>query len=96
MQFIIIAYDGTDAKAEERRLKVRPLHLERMKELRATGNFVCGGAILDMAGKMSGSMLICEFPDMEDVEEYLKTEPYVAGGVWQDIEVKPFRMATIE
>lgn len=96
MQFIVIAYDGTDAEAEGRRMKVRPLHLERMKELKSSGNFVSGGAILDEKEKMVGSMLVCDFPGWEEMEAWLETEPYFIGGVWQDIEVKRFRMASIE
>lgn len=96
MQFIIIAHDGTDAKAEERRMKARPLHLEKMKEIKKSGNFVCGGAILDENEKMVGSMVVCEFPGWDEMEAWLETDPYVTGGVWQDIEVKVFRMASIE
>jgi len=95
MQFVIMAYDGDDKNAIERRMKVRPSHLEKMGELKAAGHFIFGGAILDDEKTMVGSVLVCEFPGWEDVESYLETEPYVMGAVWQKIEVKPFRVANI-
>jgi uncharacterized protein len=95
MQFVIMAYDGGDKDAPERRMKVRPMHLEKMNELKELGHFVFGGAILDDNETMVGSVLVCEFPSWEEIESYLETEPYVMGGVWQKIEIKPFRMAKI-
>jgi uncharacterized protein len=71
------------------------LHLERMQELKVQGNFIFGGAILDDKETMVGSVLVCEFPSWDDIESYLETEPYVMGGVWKKIEIKPFRMASI-
>ena len=37
MQFLLIAYDGTDTEAPERRLKVREEHLEKIARLEKTG-----------------------------------------------------------
>ncbi|MBM3420661.1 MAG: hypothetical protein FJY11_05950 [Bacteroidetes bacterium] len=95
MQFVLIAYDGTDGKALERRMNARPMHLERVKELKDEGRFVFGGAILDDDEKMVGSVVVYDFPGWQEVEDYLETEPYVAGGVWKKIEIKKFRMASI-
>ena len=52
-----------------------------------------GGAILSDVGDMIGSMLLVEFPDREGVDDWLSGDPYVTDGVWQDIEVHPFRTA---
>lgn len=93
MQFVLTAYDGTDKDALDRRMKVRPMHLEAVEKLRESGNFHFGGAILDDNEKMIGSVVVYEFPGWEEMEAYLETEPYVMGGVWQKIEVKPFRLA---
>jgi hypothetical protein len=93
MQFILIAYDGTDPQALERRLKVREEHLKRIEQLKKAGEFLFGGAILDESGKMAGSTIVYEFPDRLSLDESLKDEPYITGGVWEKIEIKPFRMA---
>jgi uncharacterized protein len=93
MQFLLLAYDGTDKDAPERRLKVRPVHLDRINEMRKKGEFLFGGAILSPEGNMIGSMIIYEFPDRAALDNNLKEEPYVTGDVWRKIEIKPFRLA---
>lgn len=93
MQFLLIAYDGEDAGALERRMKVREDHLQKIDDLKKTGEFLFGGAILDDSGKMIGSMILYEFPDRAALDEKLKDEPYVTEGVWKKIEIKPFRLA---
>jgi uncharacterized protein len=45
---------------------------------------------------MTGSMIVYDFPDRQSLEERLKDEPYIAGGVWKEIKIKPFRIAKIE
>ena len=95
MQFILIGYDGTDEGALERRLKVREEHLEKISVLKKSGRCLFGGAILDDAGKMTGSMIIYDFPDRKALDEKLKEEAYINGGVWKKIEIKPFRLAKI-
>jgi uncharacterized protein YciI len=93
MQFLLTAYDGTDAGAPERRLKVRPTHLEKVEILRKSGEFLFGGAILDDKGQMIGSMIVYEFPDRKALDEWLKEEPYIYGKVWEKINIVPFRLA---
>jgi uncharacterized protein YciI len=95
MQFLLTAYDGTDAEAPQRRLKVRGDHLEKIDNLKKTGEFLFGGAILDEAGNMIGSMIVYEFPDRQSLDKKLKEEPYITGGVWKKIEIHSFRLAKI-
>jgi len=96
MQFLLVAYDGTGPGALERRMKVRPDHLEKVAILKEKGHFLLGGAILDENEKMTGSMIVYEFPNRSALDESLKNEPYITGGVWQKIEIRPFRLANIE
>lgn len=96
MQFILIAYDGTDPGALDRRMKVRQEHLDKIEVLKKTGEFIAGGAILDDTGKMTGSMIVYEFPDRNSLDEALQDEPYFTKGVWQKVEIRPFRMAVIK
>jgi hypothetical protein len=96
MQFLLIAYDGTDPGAPQRRMKVREEHLNKIGQLKKTGEFLFGGAILDETGNMTGSMIVYEFPDRHILDEKLLNEPYITGKVWEKIEIKPFRLAKIE
>jgi uncharacterized protein YciI len=92
MQFLVLAYDGTDQDALDRRLAVRPKHIELGDKMRDAGQSLYGGAILDANDKMIGSVIICQFDSRAQLDEWLKVEPYVTGNVWQKIEVQPFRV----
>lgn len=95
MQYLILAYDGTDPGALNRRLAVRPRHLEVARAMADAGTLREGGALLDEEGRMVGSMAIVEFADRADLDRWLETDPYVTGGVWQDIQVRPYRRAPL-
>ena len=56
-----------------------------------SGQVLLGGAILDEAGDMVGSVVLADFP--AELDEWLAGDPYVTGGVWQEIEVRPYRPA---
>jgi len=96
MQFLIMAFDGKDAEALDRRMAARPGHLEYAKAAKEEGKVIIGGAILDDDGKMIGSMLVVDYPSKEAAEkEYVANDPYFLGKVWQDIEIRPYRVADI-
>jgi uncharacterized protein YciI len=96
MQFLLIAYDGTDTEAVKRRMKSRPEHLEKIAVVKKEGHFICGGAILDDSERMIGSMILYEVPDREALDKLLLEEPYIYNKVWEKIEIKPFRAAKID
>lgn len=95
MEFLVIAYDGTDDGAPARRAAARKAHLENARRLAAAGRLIEGGAILDDSGEMVGSAVIVDLPSREALDDWLNTDPYVIHGVWQTIEVKPFRRAPL-
>ena len=84
MQFLIKAYDGPNML--EKRMEVRPRHLEGMSRLSA--HIICAGGLLDEEGKMKGSALIMDFDSRNDLDAYLAAEPYVLEKVWEKIEVE--------
>ena len=96
MQYMVTAYDGTDSEAPDRRKAVRPAHIDGVRELKAAGNLIAGGAILNEKGEMIGSTLYVEFETREELNEWLNRDPYVSGGVWQDITVTPIRLASLD
>ncbi|TAH21926.1 MAG: hypothetical protein EAZ08_01995 [Cytophagales bacterium] len=93
--FLIHAYDYTDAQALDRRMAARPAHFEGIKKLKETGNFVLGGAILNDEGQMIGSNAVLQFETKEDLQAYLAIEPYIVQKVWEKIDIKMFRVASI-
>lgn len=92
MQFVITAYDGEGMLAK--RMEVRPRHLEGMNKLGE--HIVCAGGLLDEEGKMKGSMLVVEFENREEVDEYLANEPYVLEHVWEKIEVERMNVVILK
>ncbi len=96
MQYMVTAYDGTDSEAPDRRKAVRLAHIDGIRELKAAGNLIAGGAILNEKGEMIGSTLYVEFETREELNEWLNRDPYVSGGVWQDITVTPIRLANLD
>jgi uncharacterized protein YciI len=94
MQFIVTAYDDTDNGALERRIAAREAHLVQARRLYDSGKWLYAAGILDDDGKMIGSMIICDFPSREDLEEeWLKTEPYVTGNVWKTMSIHRAQVA---
>jgi len=93
MQFLIVAHDGKDAAALDRRMAVREAHLANVKPLKAAGNLLLGGAILDDDDRMVGSAVVVDFEDRAALDAWLYNDPYVTGDVWREIEVRPFRTA---
>jgi uncharacterized protein YciI len=91
MEFLVLAYDGTDEGALARRMAAREAHLAGVRPMGEDGRMLIGGAILDDAGRMIGSMTVVNLPDRAAVDAWLADDPYVKGGVWQRIEVVPFR-----
>ena len=83
-QFVVRAYDGEGML--EKRLEVRPRHLESIKRIRE--HVVCAGGLLDDEGKMKGSLLVMEFESRQELDEYLANEPYVQEHVWERVEVE--------
>lgn len=95
MQYIVTAYDGTDEQAMDRRLMARDEHLKSIEKRFKQGYHLYGVAILDDEGKMIGSMMVVDYPSREELDNWLKVEPYVVGKVWQTVDIKPCRVAPI-
>jgi len=93
MQFLVLAYDGTDAEAPARRAEARPAHLERASVSESNGEIIAGGAILNDAGEMIGSTLYMNFESRQDLDDWIAEDPYVLGKVWQEITIQPIRLA---
>ncbi len=92
MQFMITAFDYKDSDAITRRMNAREAHLNRIKPLIAKGNFLSGGAILNEQGKMIGSTLHMDFPSRQNLDDFLKDDPYVKNKVWEQIEINTIKL----
>jgi hypothetical protein len=95
MHYLITAYDAPDEKALGRRLAAREKHLLSIEKLKSEGKALYGAALLNDSGAMIGSILIVNFPSEEDLRQYLASEPYITGHVWEQVDVKPCKVPEI-
>jgi uncharacterized protein YciI len=91
IQYVIKALDGKGMLG--RRMEVRPRHLEGMAELGS--HVVCAGGLLDEEGKMKGSLIVVNFENREELDDYLVREPYVTEHVWEKIEVERMNVVIV-
>jgi uncharacterized protein YciI len=94
-QYLVTGYDYTDEGAPERRMNVRPHHLDGVKELKANGNFIAAAAFLNDEGNMIGSVMMLQFESEEQLDAWKLAEPYVTQNVWESVDVKPIKVAVI-
>ena len=92
MQYLIKAYDGDNA--QEKRMAVRPKHLENIAEMME--HVICAGGLLDEEGSMIGSVLIMKFDDRAQLDNYLHTEPYLTEKVWEKVEIEPMNVVVLD
>ena len=95
MWYAIIGTDIADSLA--RRQSARPAHLERLNRLRNDGRLLLVGPfpVIDaedpgVAG-FSGSLIVAEFDELDAAKAWADADPYVAAGVYAQVDVRPFR-----
>ncbi len=95
MWYVIIGEDRLDSLAE--RLRVRPAHLARLEALRDAGRLLVAGPTpaIDSenpeAAGFTGSVVIAQFPSLEEARSWAAADPYATAGVFTSITVKPFK-----
>ncbi|MGH8338498.1 MAG: YciI family protein [Gammaproteobacteria bacterium] len=85
MLFVIIGHDGP--KGAALRPSVRPAHLENLRPLVERGKVIVGGPFTDG----SGSLIVADFDSEAAAKEFAANDPYTKQGVFERVEVKPFR-----
>jgi uncharacterized protein YciI len=85
MLFVIIGHDGPQGASL--RPSVRPAHLENLRPLVERGKVIIGGPFTDG----SGSLILAEFESEAAAKEFAANDPYTKQGVFERVEVKPFR-----
>lgn len=95
MWYAIEGYDGSDVLP--RRMAARPAHLARLQALRDAGRLLVAGPCPAVDAEdpgpagFSGSLVIAEFASIEEARAWADADPYVDGGVYARVEVRPFR-----
>ncbi len=88
---------GTDFPGSlAKRRATRPAHLERLEDLRNAGRLLLAGPLpaIDSpdpgpAG-FTGSLIVAEFESQEAARSWAEADPYLAEGVFEKVDVRPF------
>ena len=90
MDFIVTAHDFVNQV--ENRMANREAHLVGLKKAINNGNIISAGAITNENGEMIGSSLHVRFETREQLDEWLKQEPYVTGKVWEKVCIENVKL----
>ena len=81
----------------EKRLAIRPQHLERLNKLDEEGRLIVAGAMpKDPSNPQAGfygSTIIVDFESREALDAWIAEEPFLKEGIYASIDVKPFNKA---
>lgn len=95
MWYVIEGYDG--AAAAEGRRSARPAHLARLQALADAGRLLLAGPCPAIDAEdpgpagFSGSLVVAQFPSLDAARAWAQADPYVDAGVYERVEVRPFR-----
>ena len=95
MWYAIEGHDG--AGVLDKRLAARPEHLARLTALRDEGRLLLAGPCPAIDAEdpgpagFSGSIVIAEFESLEAARAWADADPYVGAGVYERVDVRPFK-----
>ena len=95
MWYAIISQDIENSL--EKRLSVRPAHLERLNQLKKEGRLLVAGPhpAIDSedpgTAGFTGSLVVAEFDSLTSAQTWADEDPYIEAGVYQSVLVKPFK-----
>lgn len=95
MWYVIFSQDVENSL--EKRMSVRPAHLERLQALHDEGRLLTAGPMPAIDAEnpgeagFTGSTVIAEFDTLEDAQAWADADPYVGAGVYTNVIVKPFK-----
>ena len=95
MLYAILCEDIPDSL--EKRMSVRPAHLQRLQDLQNEGRLVIAGPHPAIESNtpgdagFTGSLVVAEFTSLENAKNWADTDPYIAAGVYAHVAVKPFK-----
>ena len=84
--YFMLFYDYVD-NAIERRAPYREAHLRLAKEWVARGELFIGGAF---AEPVDGAAIVFKVESRERVEEFIRSDPYVANGIVAKWRIRPW------
>lgn len=95
MLYAIICEDASDSLPL--RAANRPAHIARLQDLVAANRVALAGPFPATdsndpgSAGFTGSLIVAEFDSLEEARTWAQEDPYVSGGVFRNVVVKPFK-----
>lgn len=95
MLYAIISQDVENSL--DKRLSVRPAHVERLQALKERGRLIIAGPHPAIDNEdpgpagFTGSLIVAEFETLEAAQNWANDDPYIKAGVYDTVIVKPFK-----
>lgn len=95
MLYAIISQDVENSL--DKRLSVRPAHVERLQVLKEQGRLILAGPhpaidnIEPGPSGFTGSLIVAEFASLKEAQKWADNDPYIKAGVYDSVTVKPFK-----
>ncbi|WP_444911270.1 YciI family protein [Microbulbifer sp. PAAF003] len=96
MWYAIISEDVSDSLPL--RKKARAGHLARLNLLKDEGRLLAAGPNPSIDSEepgeagFTGSLVIAEFPSLEEAKAWADSDPYIEAGVYASVTVKPYKL----
>lgn len=94
MLYVITAKDIENSL--DKRLEQRQAHRERLQKLYDNGKLLVAGPCPAVdstdpgAAGYTGSLIIAEFESLGAAQDWADSDPYIANGTYESVDVKPF------
>jgi uncharacterized protein YciI len=95
MWYAIISEDVENS--QPLRAMARPDHVARLEELVSQGRLFVAGPHPAVDAQdpgnagFTGSLVIAEFPSLDDAKLWAEADPYLEAGAYHSVRVKPFK-----
>ncbi len=95
MLYAVISQDVENSL--EKRMSVRPAHVERLKLLQSEGCLILAGPHPTIDNNepgeagFTGSLVVAEFECLADAQAWADADPYMSSGAYASVIVKPFK-----
>jgi len=81
----------------DKRKAARPAHIARLQDLQDQGRLLLAGPFpaVDASDPgeagFTGSLIVAEFASLPAAQEWANADPYIAAGVYAEVNVRPFK-----
>jgi uncharacterized protein YciI len=89
---MVLAWDVPGDSGVALRDKLRAEHTDTITARFDEGSVLLGAGIYDDASVVRGSVVIMDCESRAAVDDYLQSEPFLTGGLWERVEVRELKL----